>query len=86
MSWARRTDSTHKAVRDALRGCGWLVADTSRLPLFVDLVAFKPSTRAFWLVEAKSKGGKLTASQQKLKDAGWPLASIETVEQAAQLR
>jgi hypothetical protein len=86
VSWARRTDSTHAAVRGALRASGWLCVDTSRLPGFVDMVAYKPSTGRFYFVDAKSKGGKPTASQQKLVDAGWPVRFLETVEDAAQLR
>lgn len=74
-----KIDSTHREVVKALRQCGFRVADTHALSGFVDVVAEKRGR--VWLIEIKrEKGGRLTASQQKLIADGWPITVLRTVD------
>lgn len=62
--YAKRTDTTHAAIRDALRGAGWTVADYSAVGNGVpDLRALKGNV-GLW-VDAKSKGGQVEHAQVK---------------------
>jgi Holliday junction resolvase len=83
MTFARRVDGTHAEVMQALRACGWLVADTSRLRGFVDLVAQKPGRTL--LIEVKTATGKPTEAQRRLVQGGWWIVTVRSAEQAAQL-
>jgi len=83
MPYARKVDANHKAITDALRACGWLVADTSRLKGFVDLVAQKPGRTV--LVEVKTPRGKLTEAQVRLSEQGWWIHVLRTVDDALAL-
>lgn len=94
MRYAARTDSTHRAIVDALRKVGCRVADTSRLGGFVDLVVrttASPTVEAGqWyagppqivLMEVKTLKGKLTKGQaQFLRD--WPeVVVVRSVDEA----
>jgi len=84
MSYARRVDAPHKLITEALRKCGWLVADTSRLKGWCDLVAYKPGP-GVKLIEVKAPKGKLTAAQLKLRAEGWPIYVVRTLEDALAL-
>lgn len=87
MSFARRTDATHKPISDALKACGWQVEQAFRMRGGWDLIAWKHGDPAsIRLIECKSKGGKPTPAQQKLAERGCPTVTITSPEQAAQLR
>jgi hypothetical protein len=88
MRRASKTDTTHAEIRETFRQLGWQVIDTSGLGNFVDLVVLSPRGRVV-LVEAKtprSKAGrvKLTTSQQRLCDDGWPLVILRSRDEALQ--
>jgi hypothetical protein len=85
MTFARRVDTTHKAVMETLRKTGWQVLDTSRLRGFVDLVVWHPGRQALRLIEVKDRRGALTDAQRKLVDAGWPVTVLRSPEDAAKL-
>lgn len=62
--YAKRTDSTHAGIRDALRGAGWIVTDFSAVGNGVpDMRAIKGAI-GIW-VDAKSHGGKVERTQVK---------------------
>jgi len=84
MPWARKKDSTHQAVLEALRAYGWAVMDVSRAPLCVDLVIARQQRVV--LVEVKDRTGKLT-DNQKLLLANWPgeTAILRSLEDVARL-
>lgn len=89
MPRAARTDKAHAAIRDALRDMGWLVADTSNLGGFVDLVAVSPNCQRYGLIEVKtrlSKRGRVqrTKAQDELLAKGWPITTLCTVSEAIQ--
>lgn len=84
MGWRRRVDRPHGEVLATLRELGWACADTSRLPNWVDIVAHRAGV--IRLVEVKADTGKLTASQQRLIDAGFPVVVIRNAAEAAALR
>lgn len=82
MTWARRKDSTHQLVKDALEAHGWVCLDVSRAPLAVDLVIAKGSRVV--LVEVKGPKGKATKGQIEILKY-WPaetaiLRSVEDVQ------
>jgi len=84
MPWARKKDSTHTQVLEALRAYGWSALDISRAPLCVDLVIAKAGRVV--LVEVKDRTGKLTEAQ-KLLLASWPgeTAVLRSLEDVARL-
>ncbi len=82
---AARTDSTHKAVTETLRRCGWLVFDCHRQPNWCDLTAYHPATGRYALIEVKGPKGRERPSQAKLKAEGWPIVTVRDVGQAALL-
>lgn len=84
MSYARRTDTSHAEIRDALRALGWRVLDVHHFPAFVDLLAYKPS-RGYVLVECKTGKGRKTKAQSKLDADGFPVAVLRTAADAARL-
>lgn len=86
MSYARRTDSTHTEVIKTLRQCGWKVADTSRLPKFVDAVAYHPGRDSLRLVEIKSAKGKMTDAQDLFMALGFPVHVLRSVDDALALK
>ncbi len=82
--WARKKDSTHQAVLEALRAYGWSILDISRAPLCVDLVIAKADRVV--LVEVKDRTGKLTEAQ-KLLLSSWPgeTAVLRSLDDVARL-
>lgn len=81
---AKRTDATHRAVIDTLRKCGWQVVDTHEAPGWVDCAAMRFGEVR--LIEIKTAKGKLTDSQQRLLEQGWPIHILTSPEDAAALR
>lgn len=84
MTWKKRVDGNHALIVQTLRKCGWLVADTSRLSGWCDLVAYKPGLGTK-LIEVKDGKGTLTPAQLKLRADGWPIYVIRSVEDAVAL-
>jgi hypothetical protein len=93
MRHAKRTDSNHAAVRDALRARGWQVMDLSRVGHGCpDLGAWRGERAVFLEVKDGSKppsARKLTEKEalwsELLKRAGIPVHVITSVEQIASL-
>ncbi len=83
MSYARRVDRTHAEVMNALRKCGWLVQDTSRLKGWCDLTAARAGR--VLLIEVKTLKGKPTSAQLELIAAGWPILTVRSADEAAKL-
>ena len=74
-----RRDKTHTPIVKAIRGAGYLAHPSKDWD--VTVCRLWP-TRAVAMMEFKTGKGKLTASQQKLLDDGWPLLVANTPEQA----
>jgi Holliday junction resolvase len=93
VTYAKRTDANHAAIRDVLRQLQWLVFDTSAIGRgWPDLVALRGGQVRF--VEVKD--GAKVKSQQKLKPAqvalhaafkaaGCPVVVVTSVEEAEAL-
>ena len=71
-----KRDTNEREIIDALKCVGAKVIQLDRFDL---LVNYKGK---IFLIEVKSKAGKLTESQKELIDDGWPLNIVRTVEQA----
>lgn len=94
MSYRKRVDANHAAIREALRKAGWTVEDTSRVGGgFADLLIGKHGR--LLMVEVKDgtkppSARKLTPDEQafaeRWKAAGVPVVVIENIEQALALR
>ena len=84
MSYARRTDSTHKVVVEAFRAAGWHVLSTFRLPNAPDLFVAKAGRTV--AVEVKGPKTKVSAGQQSWH-ADWPgeTAIVRTVQDVLDL-
>jgi len=82
--FARKKDATHEMVADAFRKAGWSVVDTYRAPDCPDF--FAASNGRTVAVEVKSKGGKLTASQEKFRQT-WTgeYYVVSTLDEAQQI-
>lgn len=65
---AAKKDANHNDIAAEFERHGCTVIDTSALPAFVDMIVWRHEAR---LIEAKSKTGKRTPEQVKLKDK-WP--------------
>ncbi len=85
MSYARRTDATHREVLDTLRSLGWQIVDTSRLAGFIDAVAWHQGRQHLRLVEIKDVRGNLTLAQVRLLQAGWPIHVLRSAADAINL-
>lgn len=83
MRYAAKVDVVHRAIVDTLRQCGWRVAETHRLPGFVDAVASKGDMTR--LIEIKSGNEPLTDSQRKLIQDGHPVYVLRCPEDALSL-
>ncbi len=84
MSYARKVDSTHKAVVEAFRAAGWHVLATFRLPNAPDLFIAKAGRTV--AVEIKGPKTRITA-QQSAWHADWPgeTAIVRTVQDVLEL-
>lgn len=83
---AHRSDSNKRAIVTALRRAGRQVFDTGDVGNgFPDLVVLHSYARLVWLVEVKTKTGKLEPKQQKLIEDGWPIVVIRSVLEALAL-
>ena len=78
MRWAAKTDADHELLLETLRGVGWLVIDTHRVPNFVDAVGYRHS-HGVQLFEFKQARGTFTKSQQRLRAVGWPIVVLRSV-------
>ena len=89
MTHAHRVDSTQKDIVTALRKAGCSVAITSGAgDGFPDLVVYRPrvSTKdleGLYLLEVKTRGGKLTPAQEKFHGK-WkgPIHIVTSVDEA----
>lgn len=79
---ARKTDSTQKKGVKDLRDAGYLVYIIGGT---IDTVVYAPLRDEMWLLDWKSEDGKLTDSQQKLVDAGWPILFPKSSEEALEM-
>lgn len=76
-------DLNHNDIKRGLEQVGFLVEDTSKLGGFVDLVVKHPARpeAGVKLLEIKSKRGKLSEDQLKLKQAwGESMIEVRTIE------
>ena len=80
----RRTDANSRELLAALRRMGWVCIPTHELRNFVDIMACRAGQVR--LIELKTDRGKLTASQERLIDEGWPIHLVRTVEDCEALR
>ena len=62
--YKRRTDNTHAAIRDTLRGAGWTVSDYSAVGQGVPDLRVLKANVGLW-IDAKSKGGEVEHAQVK---------------------
>lgn len=82
--WARKTDSNHAEIRDAMRAAGAEVEDLSGCGKGMpDTLALTPDGRLL-LVEIKTATGKLTKPQVKFH-ARFPVAVVRSVTEAVNL-
>lgn len=72
MRRAAKRDTTEPAIVAALLQVG---ASVLRLDAFDLLVLYRSH---LFMLDAKSPGGRQTASQQRLIAGGWPLTFVET--------
>jgi Holliday junction resolvase len=81
---AARLDSTHAAIVNTLKACGWSVVSTARMGKgFPDLVIQRRGQT--YLVEVKAGKGKLTKDQEQFHEA-FDVVILRTIEDAAGLR
>lgn len=76
LRYAKRRDDTEERIVEALRrfGCSIIRNDT------FDLLVLRGST--LYALECKSKDGRLTETQKRLRTEGWPIHIVYTVEDA----
>jgi hypothetical protein len=82
--FARKKDSTHRAVVQAFKDAHWSVIETWRAPDCPDF--FAASNGRTVAVEVKSKGGKLTPAQEKFRKT-WTgeYYVVSTLDEAQQI-
>lgn len=84
MSYARRTDSNHQAIGNALRRLGFSVLDLSRVG--GGCPDYLVHLGQFWaLVEVKTEKGKLRREQLEFQQT-WPVTVVRTLEDVVRLR
>lgn len=74
---ARKVDATQAQIVKDLRYCGYLVYLINK-----EIDAAVCGRGRIWLMDFKSKDGRLTNAQQKLVDAGWPILFPKTSQEA----
>ncbi len=76
LRYAKKRDDTEEAIVEALRrfGCSVIRNDT------FDLLVLRGST--LFALECKSKNGRLTETQKRMRALGWPIHVCYTVEDA----
>lgn len=74
--WAARRDSTEAAIVTALRQVGAQVLTLDRFDL---LVLFHGR---LFMLDAKSRHGRATVTQDTMIALGWPLRYVETPDEA----
>ena len=79
-------DRNQAAIVEALRAAGWLVASTTEVGSgFPDLLAFKPSTGVWKLIEVKQPNKPLKPSQVSFQEQGWRVSVVRSVDEALAL-
>ena len=85
MRRAARVDSNHSEIVDTFEHCGCVVLSLASLGRGVpDLLVYQPRTGRFWLVEVKTRVGKLRDGQVKFKGK-WPVVVVRTVDEVIEL-
>jgi len=74
---AAQRDQNERPIVELFRRAGWQVELTTTW----DVTALAPSGDVV-LVEIKTPKGRLTASQKRLIDAGWPIHVVRSLEEA----
>ena len=87
MRRAARTDTTQKAIVEALRQAGALVWS---IGLYVDLLVYVPRLKRLFLMDCKTPHGRKgtiqkTVSQEALEAQGWPIGYPRSPEEALRL-
>lgn len=82
MAYARRTDSTHAAIRDTFRVLGFLVWDVRGA---IDLVVRDRAKGQNHLVDAKGEDTPMTQNQIEMVEAGWEIHFVRSVDEAIEL-
>ncbi len=77
MRRAAKRDISEKPIISALRGAGSLVMQLNEF----DLLVLTPSQKLL-MGECKTGNGKLTESQERLTEQGWPLQVWRNVDEA----
>lgn len=81
-----KVDGNHAEIVAAFRAFGWRVKSTAGLKGGWDLTVQKGvATQVTLLVEVKTKKGKPTPAQEKLKADGWVIYTVRSVEDVATL-
>jgi len=82
--FARKKDGTHAKIVFYFVASGWQVIETWRAPMCPDFFAAKDGRTV--AVEVKSKGGKLTSSQEKFRQT-WTgeYYVVSTLDEAQQI-
>jgi len=75
---AARRDANEAEIVAALERIGCRVLRLKE----VDLLVLSRRKDELYLLEIKTKTGRVTASQQKLIDDGWPLAVVRSIPEA----
>lgn len=78
MRRAAKRDGNENEIAKALRNAGYLV----KFQKDYDLLVSRPGWKHCYLIEVKNKHGRLTPSQQKMLEEGWPLNVVWSGEEA----
>lgn len=78
MRRAAKRDGNEMSIASALREAGYLV----KFQNDYDLLVSRAGWRHCYLIEVKSKNGRLTSSQRKMIEEGWPLNVVWSGEEA----
>lgn len=74
--YAAKRDGNETEIAKALRKAGCLV----KFQTDYDLLVYRGGR--LYMLEVKTKSGRLTASQRKLLDEGWPLQIVRSEDEA----
>ena len=78
--WSAQRDQNEPEIVELFRKAGWKVEHSTTW----DLTCLAPCGTVV-LVEVKQPRGRLTNTQRKLLDEGWPLHVVRTTQEAAAL-
>lgn len=74
--WSAKRDATEAEIIAALRKAGCHIIQLDKFDILV------LTRKATFMLEVKSKGGRLKPSQKLLIEQGWPLHIVHTTEEA----